>query len=205
MRGQGRPSRHISYSWMKNLSVFASRHQPRSHPFEKVQVVRTSVPWRYEVQQIDVMAPKELSTAEVYLSLRGTNNNTDVNETSWPITGASLLDPSASAVDLSAALDSLPSAGKVSVTRVASGSVQDSTIIASRHLVTFLSRGGDVPLLYVESSTVTGASGDTNITDTRSEQKQSTVHGVYRIFSGFSTVFPAMSPRLARGGDFVPA
>lgn len=128
------------------------------------------------MQQIDILASSGgLSITEVYLSLRGTDNNTatgtDVNETSWPITGASLLDPSTSAVDLSAALDSLPSAGKVSVTRVASESIQDSTV-ASRHLVTFLSRGGDVPLLHAENSTVTGASGVTNVTDIRSEQKQ---------------------------------
>lgn len=124
------------------------------------------------MQQIDVLASGELSTAEVFLSLHGFDNNTasgnDFNWTSWPVTGASLLDTSASADDLAAALDSLPSAGKVSVTRVASKAIGDSSI-ASRHLVTFLSRGGDVPLLHAENSTVMerGASSNANITDIR--------------------------------------
>lgn len=112
-------------------------------------MVRTSVPWHYEVQQIDVLASGELATAEVYLSLQ----EPDDNATSWPIAGASLLDPTTSAEDLAAALHSLPSAGKVSVARVPSSSVEDSSI-ASRHLVTFLSRGGDVPLLHADEWTI---------------------------------------------------
>lgn len=120
------------------------------------------------------MASGGLSTAEVYLSLDGSDNDTAngnyADGASWPMTGASLLDPSTSAADLAAALDSLPSAGKVSVTRVSGESIEDSSI-ASRHLVTFFSRGGDVPLLHAENSTVTesGASSDSNITDSRSE------------------------------------
>lgn len=113
-------------------------------------MVRTSVPWRYEVQQIDIVASGELSTAEVYLSLQ----EPDDDASSWPITGASLLDPTTSAEDLAAALRSLPSAGEVSVVRVPSASVEDSSI-ASRHLVTFLSRGGDVPVLRAEEWTNT--------------------------------------------------
>lgn len=146
-------------------------------------MVRTSVPWRYEVQQIDILASGELSTVEVFLSLHGSDNNTTtsthVNGASWAITGASLLDPLASADDLAAALDSLPSAGKVSVTRVASESIEDSSI-ASRHLVTFLSRGGDVPLLHAENSTLIGrgTSSDANITDIRSERKISILNVV---------------------------
>lgn len=102
------------------------------------------------MQQIDVLASGELSTADVYLSLE----EPDGDATSWPITGASLLDPTTSAEDLTAALHSLPSAGEVSVVRVPSESIEDSSI-ASRHLVTFLSRGGDVPLLGIEEWTVT--------------------------------------------------
>ena len=113
-------------------------------------MVRTSVPWRYEVQQIDILASGELSTADVYLSLQ----EPDEDATSWPTTGASLLDPTTSADDLVAALHSLPSAGEVSVERIPSESIEDSSI-ASRHLVTFLSRGGDVPLLRTEEWTVT--------------------------------------------------
>lgn len=102
------------------------------------------------MQQIDILASGELSTAEVYLSLQ----DPDDVATSWPIIGVSLLDPATSAEDLDAALHSLPSAGEVSVVRVPSGSIEDSSI-ASRHLVTFLSRGGDVPLLQTEGWTVT--------------------------------------------------
>ncbi len=119
-------------------------------------MVRTSVPWRYEVQQVDVLASGELSSAEVYLALQGSNDDV---AGSWPTTGVSLLDPTTSAEDLAAALSSLPSAGEVSVVRVPSAAIEDSSV-ASRHLVTFMSHGGDVPLLRVEDSTVT---------DTRSE------------------------------------
>lgn len=122
-------------------------------------MIRTSVPWRYEVQQIDVMAQDNLSIAEVYLSLEGPENdtiiNTYLNGTSWPMAAASLLDPSQSAADLAAALETLPSAGAVSVTRVPTVSIGNSSV-ASRHLVTFLSRGGDVPLLQVENAIYTG-------------------------------------------------
>lgn len=124
------------------------------------------MPWRYEVQQLDVIAPTDLATAEVYVSIQGLDNDTDIdsnfNGTSLPLAGASLLDPASSAADLEAALHSLPSAGKVSVERVPSVSIEDPSV-ASRHLVTFLSRGGDVPMLSVENWTVTGsdASNDT--------------------------------------------
>lgn len=150
--------------------AIASTNSLSLHRTDSSQVVRTSVPWRYEVQQIDVVAPAGLATAEVYLSLPESDNDTttDFNGTSWPVSGASLLDPSISADDLAAALDSLPSAGQVTVRRVSSEHLEDS-FIASRHLVTFLSRGGDVPLLYVQNSTVTesGASNDTDLTYNR--------------------------------------
>lgn len=123
------------------------------------QVIRTSVPWRYEVQQIDVMAQDNLSIAEVYISLEGPENdtiiNTYLNGTSWPMAAASLLDPSRSAADLAAALETLPSAGDLSVTRVPAASIENSAV-ASRHLVTFLSRGGDVPLLKAENAIYSG-------------------------------------------------
>ena len=86
----------------------------------------------------------------MYLSLQ----DPDDVSTSWPISGVSLSDPATSADDLAAALHSLPSAGEVSVVRVPSESIDDSSV-ASRHLVTFLSRGGDVPLLQTEEWTVT--------------------------------------------------
>lgn len=131
-------------------------------------MIRTSVSWRYEVQQIDVLSDGGLSTAEVYLSLDGPENDTAVgtylNDTYSPITGASLLDSATSAADLAAALESLPSAGKVTVVRVPTASIGDSSI-ASRHLVTFFSRGGDVPLLAVEDSIVNGTEkNDTDAT-----------------------------------------
>lgn len=120
-------------------------------------MIRTSVPWRYEVQQIDVMAQEDLPIAEVYLSLEGPDNDTFIttylNGNSWPMAGASLLDPASSAADLAAALETLPSAGAISVTRVSAASIGDPSVL-SRHLVTFLSRGGDVPLLKVENVTV---------------------------------------------------
>lgn len=112
--------------------------------------MRASVPWLYEVQKIDIFASGELSTAEVHLSLQ----ESDDDAISWPTTGVSLLDPTTSAEDLAVALRSLPSAGEVSVVRVPSESIEDSAV-ASRHLVTFLSRGGDVPLLRAEEWTVT--------------------------------------------------
>lgn len=117
------------------------------------------------MQQIDVFAQRELSTAEVYLSLERLDNDTTsdyfLNGTSWPMAGASLLDSETSASDLAAALQSLPSIGDISVVRVPSVSVGDSSI-ASRHLVTFTSRGGDIPLLRVEewTTTKTGSSDD---------------------------------------------
>lgn len=122
------------------------------------------------MQQIDVIAPGDLSTADVYFSLQGPDNDTGttfgtyVNGGAGSMPGVSLLDPTTSADDLAAALDSLPSAGKVSVRRVPATSVED-TSIASRHLVTFLSRGGDVPLLVAEKWTVNGT-GMGNDTDT---------------------------------------
>lgn len=137
-----------------------------------LKVVRTSVPWRYEVQQIDIIAPTGLATAEVFLSLQEYNNDTTTgdhsNSTSWPMAGASLLDPATSAEDLAAALHSLPSVGKVSVERVPSTAIEDPSV-AIRHLVTFLSRGGDVPTLAVPNWTVieSDASNDTSITDSR--------------------------------------
>lgn len=103
------------------------------------------------MQQIDILASGELSTADGYLSLQ----ESESGASSWPVTGVSLLDPMTSAEDLATALHSLPSAGEVSVVRVPSESIEDSSI-ASRHLVTFLSRGGDVPLLGTEGWTVTG-------------------------------------------------
>lgn len=113
------------------------------------------------MQQLDVLASGDLTSAEVYLSLQGSDDDAIG---SWPTTGVSLLEPTTSAEDLAGALGSLPSAGEVSVVRVPSAAIEDSNI-ASRHLVTFLSRGGDVPLLRVVESTVT---------DTRSEETQST-------------------------------
>ena len=123
------------------------------------QVVRTSVPWRYEVQQVDIFAEGNVPAVEIYFSLMRTSNDTaTVKDTyfnsSWPVAGASLLDSETSAADLAAALDSLPSAGKVSVTRIQTDFIADSNV-ASRHLVTFLSRGGDVPLLKAETLLVT--------------------------------------------------
>ena len=125
------------------------------------QVIRTSVAWRYEVQQIDVRAQVELSAVEVYLSLEGLQNDSittgiNTSEISWPQVGVSLLGPDSSAADLTTALASLPSAGDVKVARVPSAVISDPTV-ASRHLVTFLSRGGDVPLLGVEEWTITEA------------------------------------------------
>lgn len=120
----------------------------------RTQVVRTSVPWRYEVQQIDIFSGGNVSAVEVYLSLEGTYNDSSANDTyfnsSWPVAGASLLDSETSAADLAAALDSLPSAGKVTVARVPTASIADSGV-ASRHFVTFLSRGGDIPLINAET------------------------------------------------------
>lgn len=120
--------------------------------------MRTSVPWQYEVQQIDVLAQGDVTTADIYLSLEGPENDTAIgtylNGTSWPTAGASLVDSTTSAVDLAALLESLPSAGMVSVARVPTTSIRNSSV-ASRHLVTFLSRGGDVPLLKAEEWTVT--------------------------------------------------
>ena len=120
--------------------------------------MRTSVPWRYEVQQIDIFSGGNVSAVEVYLSLEGTYNDSSANYTYfnsyWPVAGASLLDSETSAADLAAALDSLPSAGEVTVTRVPAASIVDSSV-ASRHLVTFRSRGGDIPLLKVEALGVT--------------------------------------------------
>lgn len=119
----------------------------------RFQVVSTSVPWKYEVQQIDVLGRGSLSIADIYLSLEGPGNDTatgsDAKEASWPVAGASLLDSATSAEDLAIALQSLPSAGEVSVSRVPTTAVDDSSV-ASRHLVTFLSRGGDIPLLHVQ-------------------------------------------------------
>lgn len=119
------------------------------------------------MQQIDVLAEGDLSTAEVYISLEGPENDTAIgtylNGTAWPMAGASLLDYAASAADLAAAVESLPSAGKISVVRVPTAFIDDPSV-ASRHLVTFLSRGGDVPLLKAERWTVAGteASNDTS-------------------------------------------
>ncbi|CAM9173076.1 unnamed protein product, partial [Hapterophycus canaliculatus] len=129
----------------------------------EIQVVRTLVPWRYEVQQLDVVARTDLATAEVYLSIQELGNDKDIGSDSngTSTVGASLLDPVASAEDLAAALNSLPSAGKVSVERVPSISIEDPSI-ASRHLVTFLSRGGDVPILSVENWTVTESDASNN-------------------------------------------
>lgn len=122
-------------------------------------MVHTSVPWRYEVQQIDILEDGGLSTAELYISLEGPDNDTAIgsylNGTSWPITGASLLNPMTSAEDLAAALSSLPVSGEVSVVRVPAVSIRNASV-ASRHLVTFISRGGDIPLLVVKKSVVTG-------------------------------------------------
>lgn len=121
-------------------------------------MVRTSVPWRYEVQQVDIFSGGNVSAVEVYLSLEGTYNDSNANNayfnSSWPVARASLVDSETSAADLAAALDSLPSAGKVSVVRIPTASIADSTV-ASRHLVTFLSRGGDIPLLTAETLRVT--------------------------------------------------
>lgn len=121
-------------------------------------MVRTSVPWRYEVQQIDIFSGGSVSAVELYLSLEATYNDSSANNTylnsSWPVAGASLLDSETSAADLTAALDSLPSAGKVAVSRVPTASIVDSSV-ASRHLVTFLSRGGDIPLLNAKTLRVT--------------------------------------------------
>lgn len=114
------------------------------------------------------MAQKNLSIVEVYLSLEGPDNDTFIttylNGTSWPIAGASLLDPATSAADLAAALEMLPSAGALSVTRVSAASIGDPSV-SSRHLVTFLSRGGDVPLLKVENMTVNTLETSYNETD----------------------------------------
>lgn len=79
--------------------------------------------------------------------------DTDVNETFLPAAGVSLLDPATSAADLRAAVESLPFAGAVSVTRVPAAGIGDPSV-SSRHLVTFLTRGGDVPLLKAEAWTV---------------------------------------------------
>lgn len=117
----------------------------------------TSVPWRYEVQQVDIVAPGDVGIADVYFSIEGPANDTSasayLNATSWPTVGVSLLDLETSAAELSAALETLPSAGTVTVVRVPPGAVGDSSV-ASRHLVTFLTRGGDVPLLKAEKWTV---------------------------------------------------
>lgn len=121
------------------------------------QVVHTSIPWRYEVQQIEVLAQGELSAADVYIFLEGLQDDSTVgippSEMPWPKVGVSLLNPETSATDLSAALASLPYAGKVKVSRIPSVTIGDPTV-ASRHLVTFLSRGGDVPLIGVDEWTI---------------------------------------------------
>lgn len=107
------------------------------------------------MQQIDVVAQGDLSAAEVHLSLEDIENDTVVSSsdsnssTVWSVSRASLLDPMTSAADLTAALESFPSVGAVRVTRSSPASVSDFSV-ASRHLVTFLSRGGDVPLIKVE-------------------------------------------------------
>lgn len=109
------------------------------------------------MQQIDVRARGELSAADVYIFLEGLQNDSTVgipsSEIPWPKVGVSLLDPETSVTDLSAALSSLPYAGDVKVARIPSATIGDPTV-ASRHLVTFLSRGGDVPLIGVDERTI---------------------------------------------------
>lgn len=124
------------------------------------QVVRTSVPWRYEVQQIDVLTQGNSSITDFYLSLEDLENDSTVfgsrrNDTACAIHGVSLLNSATSAADMKAALEALPSAGAVRVTRVPTASTREPSV-ASRHLVTFLTRGGDVPLIKAQASSQAG-------------------------------------------------
>ncbi|CAM9199449.1 unnamed protein product, partial [Discosporangium mesarthrocarpum] len=131
----------------------------------EVQVIRTSVPWQYEIQQLDIVASGPVSVADIYLSLdtstqkNGSSSNTSTfNATSITVVGASLLDPTTSAIDLKEAVEALPEAGKVRVSRVSKSSLANP-LVFNRHLVTFITRGGDVPLLNVENWTI-GALGN---------------------------------------------
>ncbi|CAM9300749.1 unnamed protein product, partial [Choristocarpus tenellus] len=121
----------------------------------EIQVIRTSVPWRYEIQQLDVFAPGPLSVGDIFISLDTRYNETD--NTTMSVTGASILDPSSSSHELREAVEALPMAGRVRVSRWKKSSLVDHVNLISRHMITFLTRGGDVPLLSIVNWTVEAA------------------------------------------------